>query len=556
MELGRLLAFARPYRWPLTTLASLGVAGSVATLAIPWLAGHLFGSVVANHGSIAQPTTVLLVASVALTTVLAVVTAFQSARIGAVMLADFRQTLFDHVQRLPIAYHESRGKGDTLALISWETERLSQFLATTLVATPARLLTTIGAAAIMFTIDARLALVVPLLVPAFYIIIKVIGRRLRGLAVAQQRAEAESVEIAEEAIEMLPATKAFTRERAESARYRVAVTKSANLAIRQGRINALIDPLMGAVAALAAMVVLLLAGGSLRTGTLDTAGLFSFLFYAALMTRPVSALAHIYGEVQVARGTLARLQSVLEERPETASGAKAGERARGAIRIRDLHFSFPGREDLLNGLDLDIAAGETIALLGANGVGKTALVNLLLRYHEPQQGRIALDGTDIREFELGDLRGQVGLVPQTPLLFNGSISANIAYGATDPSLDEVERAARIAQAHDFILSLPMGYDTRIGDRGVKLSGGQRQRIALARALIKDPPILILDEATAMFDSAGEQGFITDCSAALAGRTVILITHRPAMLALASREVEIVDGRAKEVTGQQRRRVRA
>lgn len=546
MQFRQLITYARPYRVRLLALAALSAASALVLLSIPWLAGSMLGGIVSGSAINSGGLVALLILALATLAIVNFALASQSATTAARVLADMRCSIYEHVQRLPMGFHHSREKGDTLALLTYEVARLGQFLTGTLVNVPSRLLMTVGAIVLMVRIDARLALLVPLLVPAFYLILKVVGRRQRALSVALQQDEARVVSIAEETLEMLPATKAFTRERAQFDRYRSAVAEVFAKSVRMGRIAAVIEPLIALVASLAAVAILLAAGRTVQTGELTPAELFSFIFYAALLTRPVGALADVYGQVQIARGTLARLQSVFDLPAEAGSAAAAGKRAAGEIRFEDVHFAYPGRPPTLAGVSFHVKAGETVALTGANGAGKTAIINLLMRFYEPQSGRVRVDGRDVAEADLGQLRRQIGLVPQSTFLLNGTIRDNIAFGADNPGAAEIERAARLAQAHDFIARLPAAMETVIGDRGVRLSGGQRQRIALARALIKDPAILVLDEATAMFDEEGEAAFIRDCSEALSARTVILITHRPATLALADRIFLLDHGKLSEI----------
>ena len=477
-----------------------------------------------------------------LTALVNFLTTLWSGNASARILADQRQRIYRHVQSLPIGYHENHRQGDTLALMIWEVARLATFLTTTLASIPARLVTAAGAAAIMFTIDPLLASIVPVAVPLFYLILKLIGRKLRGLAMQIQEAEAEVLAVAEENLEMLPAIKSFAREEIEAARYGHAVEQAMVLAQRENRITAALGPTIELVAAIAAITLLIVSGRSLNGGAMTPTELFGFLLYAALLTRPVSALSDIYGQVQTARGTLARLNEVLRREPEPAYGAQGViDRATGAIALRGVTFACRGRETVLDNVDLDIPAGQIVALVGENGAGKTTLVDLLLGFYEPSAGEVRLDGRDIRTIQLQALRRQFGLVPQRPLLFNGTIRANIGFGQ--------EQAARLAQAHGFITGLGKGYDTQIGDHGVRLSGGQRKRIALARALLADPPVLVFDEATSMFDLDGESAFIASCEQALRGRTVILITHRPASLALAEGLIRAEHGKVFEVAAE-------
>lgn len=546
MKLRPLLHLAAAYRGSLIALMMLSIASSLVLLVIPWLAGRMLGGILLEQAS-AGELMALLIGALAILAVLHFATAALSRTTAMRLLADLRVRIYAHLQGLPVGFHHDRRQGDILALATFEVARLGQFLTGTLVTLPARLLTGIGAAILMFRIDPKLAVLVPALVPAFYLVLKIVGRRLRSLAVAAQRAEADVIATIERNLAMLPAIKSFARETAEKDHYRRQVERSMAISIQEGRINAALEPLVGLIAASAAVLLLYSAGQTVRSGAMTGVELFSFLFYAALLTRPVGALAHIYGEVQSTRGTLERLESVLREEIEAGySNGLALPAARGDISFAGVAFGYAGRGPLLSDVNLDIGAGEKVALIGDNGAGKTTLVNLLLRFCDPDRGRVSLDGQDIASFQVQDLRRQIGIVPQRAALFNGTIRANIAFGLEDASDAQVVAAARLAQAHDFIAALPDGYDSEIGDHGVRLSGGQRQRLSLARALVKDPPILIFDEATSMFDHAGELAFIAASADAFEGRTVLLITHRPACLAIADRIVSVEQGSVREI----------
>lgn len=528
-------------RGALLLAAALMLAQSAVALTVPWLAGELAAILLGDGGGTfvsSTPIFLLMVAAFGAQALLSAGDTFVLARTGEHMVSALRMRVFDHLQALPLGFHQERRRGDVLSMLTRDVDILSGYVTGTLVAIVPMVATLCGAWILMLRIDWALACLAGLLVPLFVVTMRLLARRIRPLSKEVGDAHAAAVTVAEENLGMLPIVKAFTREPVASRRYRQQSERVRVLSTRLHLILCALHPAAGFLAA-TGIIVLIWAGSA----SLTPAELVSFFLYGLLMTRPLSGIAATWGDTQHARAAMDRLDEVLRAQPEPYdSGARPMPPAQGAISFEDVSFRYDDRGPVLEHFDLDIGAGETVAITGKNGAGKSSLVSLLLRFFDPQAGSVRIDGNDISQISLTSLRACIGLVPQTILLVNGTIRENIAFGETDPDPQAIRAAAEAARAHEFISALPDGYETRIGEGGVKLSGGQQQRIALARALLKDPPILVLDEATSMFDPDGEEEFLTLAEDTFRGRTVILITHRTASLACADRVLHLAHGR--------------
>ncbi|VAW85181.1 Lipid A export ATP-binding/permease protein MsbA [hydrothermal vent metagenome] len=544
------LSYITPHRSVLILAVVFMLGETAVSLSVPWIAGHFAAGVIGQQAAFALSQGEIL-ALLLVVFILQAFFRFSNSYLvtlsGARILASLSVRLYDHIQSLPVSYFHDKKRGQVLALLSNDVSVLSHFVTGTLAGLVPMLLTLVGAIVLMALINWEIALLVFLLTPFFYLSLKLMGRKIRPISTNLMQKQADTVAVLDENLGLFPLIKAFVRESVESQRFESSIFHVFYLRQQQLRLQAVLGPVIQLLASLGVLAVLWLSSQYLQAGKLTAPELVSLLFYGLLFSRPVSGLANLYGDIQQARGGAERLLDIFSVLPEPVDD-KLVELpiVTGEIDFCDIHFGYPDGRPLFEGLNLHIDAGETVAITGVNGEGKSTLAHLLMRFFDPVSGTVELDGIDLQTVNLASIRRQIGLVSQHVLLLDSSVAENIAYGKPGASAAEIETAARAANAHEFIVSLSSGYHTMIGEQGVRLSGGQRQRLALARALLVEPAILILDEATSMFDPKGEEVFIHESHKQLRSRTVILITHSPASLALADRVMRLENGQMIEV----------
>jgi ATP-binding cassette subfamily B protein len=521
---------------------------SAATLSLPVAVRHMIDRGFASHDSALVNETFLALFVVAL--VLAISTAaryFCISLLGERAIAALRDLLYSRIIRLDVAFYERTRVGELISRLGTDTEVVQTLIGSSISIALRSAVTVVGAAALMVWTSPRLAGLTGLVIPVVIVPIALYGRRLAKLSRSNQDRIADTSAIANETLNAVHAVKAYAREAVESARYRDAVQRALGAAQRRIVARAILTG--GVIALIFGAITLVLWAGArdVLAGSMDAGLLSQFVLYAVMAAGSVGALGGVWGDVLRAAGSMGRIRELLAEHPSIADPAQPTplpKPTRGEIAFEQVEFHYPTRADkpALHDFNLRIRPGETVALVGPSGAGKSTVFNLLLRFHDPQRGRILLDGVDLRALELDVLRGALALVPQETVIFGASAADNIRFGRTDADDASVRAAARAAEAFEFLSEQPDGFETQLGERGVRLSGGQRQRIAIARAILKDAPVLLLDEATSSLDAQSEAAIQAALERAGRGRTTLVIAHRLATVQRADRIVVMDAGR--------------
>lgn len=547
-QLRRLVRYLKPHRWRVaaTLLALVLAAGSVLVLGVG-LRYLIDGAFAERHAGALDHA---LKAALIVTLVLALATfarAYLVTWLGERVVADLRKDVYDHVVGLSPGFFEVTRTGEVLSRLTADGSVIQTVISASLSQALRNVLLLIGGLGLLVSTNPKLTGLVLVVVPLVVVPIVVIGRRVRRLSRSAQDRIGELGGQTEETLNAVRTVQAFAQEERERSRFRTLSEQAFGAAVERAWARAwLAGSVIGLV--LGAIVLVLWIGGQdVLAGTITGGELAAFVFYASVVASAAGALSEVMGDLQRAAGATERMFELLDTRSAVATPACPAplpEPARGAVQFAAVDFSYPARPDFpaLHGFDVLVAPGETVALVGPSGAGKSSVFQLLMRFYDPTAGEVRLDGVDLRALEPAAFRARIGLVPQEPVIFSANAWANLRYGRPEASDDEVRAAAAAAAATEFLDRLPEGFDTFLGEKGVRLSGGQRQRIAIARAILRNPSVLLLDEATSSLDAESERLVQDALDRLRSGRTTLIIAHRLATVLKADRIVVMDEGR--------------
>lgn len=550
-----IFAYIRPYLGKFILGLLFIALSSATTMGFPYLLKKLIDSA---HSPVhahyfATPTGIALtmVGLLLLQMVISFMRIYLFTTVGEHAVADMRKDIYKRLIMMPIDFFSQRRVGELSSRISTDVSQIQDAVTSILAEVLRGLLTLLIGIGLILFISSRLTVIMLSVIPVIIVIALVFSKRIRGMARSAQDQLAESGTIVQETLQGISNVKAFTNEGYEINRYNKSIGNVVRLAIQNGRFRGFFTSFMLFSVFGAIVLVVWYGAGMMQQGLLSFGDLTAFVVYTAFVGGTMAGFAELYTQLQKTLGATQRVRELLREEPENvcvAPEAVPGEfRLSGQVSLRHIAFRYPSRPEteVLKDISIEAGKGEQIAIVGPSGAGKSTLASLLLRFYDPEKGQILFDGKDARDIPLSLLRRQMAYVPQDILLFGGTILENIAYGKPEASREEIEAAAQKANAHSFISSFPEGYETVVGERGVKLSGGQRQRIAIARAILKDPVLLILDEATSALDSESEALVQDALNNLMKDRTSFVIAHRLSTIRNADKIVVLEQGIVRE-----------
>jgi ATP-binding cassette subfamily B protein len=545
----RFWPYARPLRWWLLVsvlLSSVGIG--IEGLGI-WLSKLLVDRVLVPRDFGAFAPLALAYLGIALVTGgIVFAGAYLTAWTGESFLHRLRTAVFAHLQTLSVGFFDRRRLGDVISRLTGDVVAIESLVLSGVAGLVTSVLKILFFGGLLVVLDWRLALASLLVVPVFWLAARRFARRLKRAATEVRRRSGSIATVVEESLGNAPLVQAYGRERAEVGRFAAQSLGSVAAALRATRISALYGPLIDLIEAAGVVAIVGMGAWQLSTGRITLGDLLAFLLYLSMLYAPVRGLGQMSAAAFSAAAGAERVIELLDQRPgiqRPANPAPLG-RATGHLRVEDLGFRYPGTDvDVLAGIDFSAGPGRTVALVGPSGAGKSTLARLLLRLYDPTRGRITLDGHDLRDLDPDELRANIAIVLQETLLFDASVADNIRAGRPDATDEQVVRAAQQADAHEFVVRLPDGYDTRVGQRGRLLSGGQRQRVAIARAMVRNAPLLLLDEPTASLDARATERILEPLRRLIAGRTTIVISHNLLTVADADLILHLENGRIME-----------
>ena len=549
-KLRKLFSYMLPYKWPFIAGLVFLLFSSTLLLAFPYLAGQLLDIAAGKDSWVADSISriaILLFVILFFQAIASFGRVFFFARVSERAMADIRQDLYQQMVILPISFFDKRRVGELISRVTSDVTLLQDTFSITLAELIRQTSTLLIGTAVIFILAPKLTLFMLGLVPVLVILAMVFGTFIRRLSKQTQDRLADANIIVEETLQSISMVKAFTNELFESRRYRKALDGVVNVALKAATyrgafISFVIFSLFGSIVA-----VLWFGAIQVQEGNLSTGELLSFVLYTTFIGASIAGLGDLYGQVQKAIGASERVLEILQEEKEPVKDSSEATALEGTVEYKNVEFSYPTRKEVkvLKGISFKVAPGEKAALVGPSGSGKSTIIQLLLRFYKPEAGEVYIDDKKLNDLDLYGYRNNVGIVPQEVILFGGTIKENIAYGNPQATEEEIIEAARKANAWEFIEHFPEGLATVVGERGIKLSGGQRQRIAIARAILKDPVLLILDEATSSLDAHAELLVQHALDKLMEGRTTIIIAHRLATIRKVDKIIVLKEGQIIE-----------